>query len=326
MRHSARQASKQTKAQMPLAILSGVLGVGVGGWIGALGQMGISMGAGSVFMKYSRDAETEADMVGTQIIYDSGYDPRAMVTFFEKMKKLQGSGGGGPSFLASHPDPGDRAKNVSSILSRFPAKQYQTGDSPEYIAAKKALSDVNAQSTSQTAAGETKVWLKRLTPQQFAASQNLRSFEHSAYRLSYPDNWQLKGDARSSVTIFPKGGASEESIAYGLIVSGFQPSRSSRLEDAMRELVQSVQSTNPGMKPAGNAVDVVVNGRAAKSVEFLGTSAVQENNQPIAERVRLVGVRGKGSVVLYMVFVAPDADFKPLQSAFDQVAGSFQVR
>jgi predicted Zn-dependent protease len=277
-------------------------------------------------MKYSRDAETEADMVGTQIIYDNGYDPRAMVTFFEKMKKLQGSGGGGPSFLASHPDPGDRAKNVSSILTRFPAKEYQAGDSSEYVAAKKALSDVNAQSTAQTAAGETKVWLKRLTPEQFGASANLKTFEHSAYRVSYPDNWELKGDARSSVTIFPKGGASEESVAYGFIVSGFQPSRTSRLEDAMKELVQSVQSTNPDMKPAGKADDLVVNGRAAKSVEFLGTSAVQENDQAIVERVRLVGVQGKGSVVLYMVFVAPDADFKPLQPAFDQIAKSFQVR
>ena len=75
--------------------------------------MGISIGAGSVFTKYSRDAETEADMVGAQIIYDAGFDPRAMVTFFQKLKEQQGSGGG-PSFLASHPDPGNRARDVAS--------------------------------------------------------------------------------------------------------------------------------------------------------------------------------------------------------------------
>ena len=62
MRHSARQAAKASKAQVPLAILGGVLGMGVGGWAGSLAQMGLSIGAGSVFMKYSRDAETEADM------------------------------------------------------------------------------------------------------------------------------------------------------------------------------------------------------------------------------------------------------------------------
>lgn len=99
MRHSTRQASRQTKAAIPLTILSGVLGASVGGWAGSLAQMGISIGAGSVFTKYSRDAETEADMVGAQIIYDTGYDPQAMVTFFQKLKEQQG-GGGGPSFLA----------------------------------------------------------------------------------------------------------------------------------------------------------------------------------------------------------------------------------
>jgi beta-barrel assembly-enhancing protease len=69
MRHSTRQASWQMKTQLPLAILSGVLGAAVGDWAGALGQMGISLTANGVIMKYSRDPETEADMVGAQIIY-----------------------------------------------------------------------------------------------------------------------------------------------------------------------------------------------------------------------------------------------------------------
>jgi len=94
MRHSTRQASRQTKAAIPLAILSGVLGAGVGGSAGSLAQMGISVGAGSVFTKYSRDAETEADMVGAQIIYDTGFDPQAMVTFFQKLKEQPGGGRG----------------------------------------------------------------------------------------------------------------------------------------------------------------------------------------------------------------------------------------
>ena len=66
MRHSTRQASRQSKASIPLAILSGVLGASVGGWAGSLAQMGISIGAGSVFTKYSREAETEADMIGAR--------------------------------------------------------------------------------------------------------------------------------------------------------------------------------------------------------------------------------------------------------------------
>ncbi len=62
-------------------------------------------------------------------MYDAGYDPQAVVSFFNKMK-AQGESRGGPQFLSSHPDPGNRAKNISSILSRFPPKQFQDVDSP----------------------------------------------------------------------------------------------------------------------------------------------------------------------------------------------------
>jgi hypothetical protein len=327
VRHSARQATKQAKAQVPLAILTGVLGVGVGGWAGSLAAMGISMGAGSVFMKYSRDAETEADMVGAQIIYDTGYDPQAMATFFQKLKQQQGSGGGGPSFLASHPDPGDRAKNITSILSRFPPKQYPQGDSAEYLAAKKALSDVNAVTEAETAPQETHISVKRLSAKEFAASPGSKNFEHSAFRVSYPENWQFTGDRNSSVTIFPHGGASGESVAYGVILSGFQPGRGGdQLDEAMRQLVQSVQGTNPDLRPAGNTVDVSVNGKAAKSLELLGTSAVTENGKPIPERVRLVALSGNGKLILYMAFVAPDGDFDALRPTFDRITRSFTAR
>ena len=90
MRHSTRQASRAMKAQLPLAILGGVLGAGVGGWAGSLGQMGASLVSGSVMMKYSRDAETEADMVGAQIMYDAGYNPQAAVSFFNKLAAQSG--------------------------------------------------------------------------------------------------------------------------------------------------------------------------------------------------------------------------------------------
>ena len=128
MRHSTRQASRQMKAQLPLAILGGALGAGVGGLAGSLAQLGMSFTAGSVFMKYSRDAESEADMVGAQIAYDTGYDPEAIARFFQKLKEQSG-GGGGPQFLNSHPDPGNRARDIARILERFPTKQFQQNDS-----------------------------------------------------------------------------------------------------------------------------------------------------------------------------------------------------
>ncbi len=325
MRHSTRQASRQTKAAIPLAILSGVLGASVGGWAGSLAQMGISIGAGSVFTKYSRDAETEADMVGAQIIYDAGYNPQAMVTFFEKLKAQQG-GKTGPSFLASHPDPGNRAQNVASILSRFPSRQYQSGDSPDFLAAKKGLDNIGPQSVPEAHVEIPSLELRRLSAKELAAG-NFENYDHGAFRVSYPGNWQRMGNPNSSLTIYPKGGANSTAVCYGTIISGFTPnSRAKQLDDATRQLMGDIRDTNPGLRPTGNPVNITVGGRAVKSVEMLGKSAIHENGEAIPERIRLVALQGKGNLVLYMVFIAPDADFDSLRPTFDRIMRSFTSR
>ena len=326
MRHSTRQASRQAKASIPLAILSGVLGASVGGWAGSLAQMGISIGAGGVFTKYSRDAETEADMVGAQIIYDAGYNPNAMVTFFQKLKEQQG-GGGGPSFLASHPDPGNRAKNVGSILSRFPAKQYASGDSSEFLAAKNALSNVSTESTPQAVNATSEAPIRRLSTKDWAPNDNFTDYDHGAFRVSYPSSWVPKGDRNTSLTIYPEGGASKESVAYGTILSGFTPRRGGNdLNEGTRQLVASMQDTNPSLRQASNPVNISINRRPAKSLEMLGESAVQESGKPLQERIRLVTLQGKGGVVVYMVFVAPNPDFDALRPLFDRIMRSFVLR
>jgi hypothetical protein len=323
MRHSTRQASRQTKAAIPLAILSGALGASVGGWAGQLAQMGISIGAGSVFTKYSRDSETEADMVGAQIMYDAGYDPRAMVAFFEKLKTEQGTSSG-PSFLASHPDPGDRARNVASILSRFPAKTFDDQDSHEFRIAKYSLSAMTAGSAAQTvmeSLGSSGV--RRLRGSELAAGDFL-SYDQGAFRMTYPGNWQMSGNPNSSITLYPQGGADLQSVSYGVIISGFTPSRGGKdLNEALRQLVSSLRDTNPRLRAAGNPVNLTVGGRAAKAVELLGESAIRENNEPIAERIRMIAVQTKSSTVLYLVCVAPDSDFDSLRPTFDRIVRSF---
>jgi len=324
MRHSTRQASRQARASVPLAILSGVVGSSVGGWAGSLAQMGISVGANGVFTKYSRDAEREADMVGAQIMYDTGFDPNAMVNFFQKLQQQSG-GGGGPSFLASHPDPGDRAKNVASILSRFPPKAFQQGDSPEFVAAKNALSNPRAEAPRRNAAESAVPALHRL-PRNELAAKNFTTYEHGAFRVSYPSNWQLRGDRNTALTLYPPGGASAESVAYGAILSGFTPERGSNLDEAVGQVVAAIQDTNPGLRPIGHPANISVNGRPAKQVALLGNSPVQENGQPIPERVSLVAFRGKGNLVLYMIFIAPNDDFDKLLPVFDRMMQSFVLR
>jgi predicted Zn-dependent protease len=322
MRHSARQASRQMKAQIPLAILGAALGAGVGGMAGSLAQMGMSFTAGSVFMKYSRDAETEADMVGAQIMYDAGYNPQAAVSFFLKLKE-QGGSKSGPSFLASHPDPGNRAKNIQSILSRFPVKQYSTADSAEFIAAKKSLSDLGS---TPVVASTTSPALRRLSTGQIVSGE-WQTFQHVAFSISYPASWQMQGDASSTLSFYPPGGASEGVIAYGVVVSGFQPkSKSRELTDGFAELERDLKQSNPELKVFNSPQAFTLNGHDARKVDWTGASAIKEAGQPLKERVRLVAVQAKSDLIIYMVFVSPADDLNATSPLFERMLDSLRIR
>ena len=87
LRHGTNQASKASAAQLPLAILGGM--IGSDSTKTALAQLGANFAVNSILLKYSRTAESQADVLGTQILFDSGYDPRAMAQFFEILEAQQ---------------------------------------------------------------------------------------------------------------------------------------------------------------------------------------------------------------------------------------------
>ena len=112
LRHGTNQASKAYIAQVPLAILGGALGSNSTGAV--LAQIGAGFAVDSVLLKYSRTAESQADVLGTQILYDAGYDPRAMGQFLRKL--AASSQGGPPTFFSSHPDPENRDERVEAEI------------------------------------------------------------------------------------------------------------------------------------------------------------------------------------------------------------------
>jgi len=116
LRHGTNQASKASAAQMPLAILGGMLGSNSTGAV--LAQLGAGFAVNSILLKYSRTAESQADIVGTQILYDSGYDARAMAQFFEKIQ-AQDKGGHPVEFFSSHPSPDRRTERVNEEVDKL---------------------------------------------------------------------------------------------------------------------------------------------------------------------------------------------------------------
>ncbi len=136
MRHGTHQASEMMLAQAPLSILGKLLGQSSS--LGSqLAQLGINFGVGSVFLRNSRSAESQADQVGTYILYRAGYDPYAMAQFFEIIQKKYPQRT--VQFLSDHPSPGNRIKNVNEEIPLLGPKRDWKEDSPEFEAIKSRL-------------------------------------------------------------------------------------------------------------------------------------------------------------------------------------------
>src|SRR5687767_7578358 len=108
LRHGTAQATKGQK----YGLLAGILGIGgqiLGGPAGAAAQIA-GQGVGVYFLKFSREYETEADILGAQIMARAGYDPMDLANMFQTIQRQGGGSSGG--FLSSHPSPSNRYARI----------------------------------------------------------------------------------------------------------------------------------------------------------------------------------------------------------------------
>ena len=325
-RHGTRAATKQMAAQVPLAILGGIMGRGA---LSQMAQLGISFGVGSYFLKNSRSAESEADLLGTDIMYDAGYDPRAMAQFFTKVQQ-EGGASRGPQFLSDHPDPGNRAQAVSKEVGTLPHKQYQASG-PDFARVKQLVAGMKPLTAQQIAAQQkAAAGTSGSGPSGgvVAPSVNFKKLEHSDYTISYPENWQVYGDKDSAVSIAPQNGVSQDAISYGVMINVYQPEENNApLDRATHELLNSLHQSNPDLRQVGNDENMRVNGVAAKSTELIGTSPIQDSSgHAVRERDWLVTMRRGDGSLLYLVFISPEPDFSSLRPAFEQMVRSMRMR
>jgi predicted Zn-dependent protease len=113
-RHSVQQIQRAQGAQF-IPFLAGLFGGGIAGDVaGAVTQLSL--------MKYGRDQEREADFRGMAYMTRGGYDPEGIVQAMQIMQRASGSGGGGPEFLSTHPNPGNRIEYLSEAVEQSDAR------------------------------------------------------------------------------------------------------------------------------------------------------------------------------------------------------------
>lgn len=120
LRHGTNQASKASLLEIPLALASQL--TSNGSLIGQLAELGIGLSADGVLLKFSRTDESQADLMGSHIMAEEGYDPREMAKFFDN---LNAKGGYSTiQFLSDHPNPANRSRAIEEEASRLPQRRY----------------------------------------------------------------------------------------------------------------------------------------------------------------------------------------------------------
>src|SRR5262249_44088421 len=133
LRHGTANATKAQNPWLQLGQIAGAVGGAVvGGAAGAAITQGGQFGLGTVLLRYSRDFEKQADLLGAQIMARAGYDPRALAHMFETIEAdSKKNGGGNPQWLSSHPDPGNRTQYINkeaetlTIASAADSKEFE---------------------------------------------------------------------------------------------------------------------------------------------------------------------------------------------------------
>ncbi|MCP3144307.1 M48 family metallopeptidase [Pyxidicoccus xibeiensis] len=110
-RHSARAMVNQMGIQT-------VTAAALGQNPSAVGQIAAQLVGGGTMLAHGRSEEIEADEYGARYSSGAGYDPRGLITFFEKLQKQQGDTPGFMKWLSTHPANKDRIANIQKIISQ----------------------------------------------------------------------------------------------------------------------------------------------------------------------------------------------------------------
>jgi hypothetical protein len=331
LRHGTNQASKASAAQMPLAILGGLLGNN--STAAALAQLGAGFTVNSILLKYSRDAESQADLMATQILFDAGYDPRAMGQFFSKIE-----GGNGIAFFNSHPNPDRRIENANEEAARLGSQRNTRSSSQEFDQIKRYVQSLPTPKPNQLQAQQP----QNTAGQADGTSERFVTFENSALRIDYPDNWQAYGQG-DAVTIAPRGGLvndgnGNQALAYGVLVNiyephadrygqqlqgpGFGQGSAVTAEEATDQLIQDLRQSNQNMRVVRRHEPIDFGGQRGLSTYLSNDSPIQGGGRETNWLVTLPRPEG----LLFFVFTAPEREFQSYERAFQQMLYSARVK
>jgi len=329
LRHGTAQASKATKYELG-QVAGAVLGAIIGGGWGQVISQGTQFGLGTAFLRFSREYEKQADILGAQIMARAGYDPIEMANMFRTIEKQGGSGG--PQWLSDHPNPGNRVEYITQEATALRVTN-PIGSSRAFQQVQAHLKQLPKAPTTEevTRAGRrtngptgTSGRDARMpTGRVEAPAGSFRTYdEGNLFRVSVPANWRELEGGTSSVTFAPDGAYGRANNGQTVFTHGVEfgvgRNESHDLQTATQELVDSLAGSNPNLSRPSGFDRVSVGDRRGLRTVLSNQSEVTGS----AETIQVTTTQLRDGNLFYAIAVAPRNDFSSYRGVFDRVTGS----
>ena len=331
LRHGTAQATKAQKYAVGAGI-AGILGTILGGpAVGQLAQLPI----GAYFLKYSREYETEADLLGARIMADAGYNPLDLANVF---RTIEAQGGGGGGFLSDHPSPSDRYARINQEAQYLPVNN-RIRDGREFLAIRERLRGYpRAQSMAEIAQSGRRYPNQGNNypngdPTNYPSaprggveypSSRYRSYSVlGAVRVSVPDNWQQISE-QGSVWFAPNGGYGSTNgqavFTHGVNI-GIAQTNSRNLQQATDGFLSNLEQGNSNLRARSGYQRTNVNGRNALAIGLTNTNEATGRTEVVLMSTTLL----RSGDLFFIIFVSPQSEAQNYQSVFQNILQSVQL-
>ncbi|MBL8151937.1 MAG: M48 family metalloprotease [Blastocatellia bacterium] len=334
LRHGTAQAAKAQKYSIGAAAGT-ILGGIIGGTLGGIVAQGSQLGVGAYFLRFSRDYERQADLLGAQMMARAGYDPRDLANMFQTIEKASG-GRGGPEWLSSHPNPGNRYKTINqeadSLKIERPVRN--TNDFYDVQARVKQLSGRTARpetaagnrsdrSDRNDSSGTSGGRRGRIGRRVELPSTSYRSYTPGRlFQIDIPDNWRELSN-NSEITYAPEGAYGEAGgkfiFTHGVMV-GVSKANSNNLRDALDGFINAVSQSNPNLRQQGAYKKGNLSGRDALGALFTNVSDVTGKTESVGIYTAFIN-RGD---LFYVITVTPQLESRQYQRTFQDILRSVE--
>jgi len=327
LRHGTAQATKGQKYGL-LAGIAGIAGTILGGsQVGQLAQAPFAV----YLLKFSREYETEADILGSQIMAGAGYDPRDLANMFRTIQQQGGGSSGG--FLSSHPSPNDRYARINREAQLLRVEGGR-GDTREFAAVQQRLRGYGSAPTMAEIARSGQRYPVGENTGNYPGNRPSGRVEYPSTRyqsysilnggveVSVPGNWRQLNDG-NAVWFAPEGGYGQFNgqVIYTHGASlGVAQTSSRGLQRATQELINGLAQGNRNLRASGGYQRTTLGGRTALLSNLTNVNEATGRS----ETIRLVTTQLRNGQILYMVAVAPQGE-RNFDTAFNTVFRSVRI-